>query len=67
MADADYIYRAIRTAVLGPLAVAGLVCILVAVGMWIVALCKWDGDDTCDESECDTCPFPCDKHTEGRE
>ena len=67
MVDADYIYRAMGAAMLRILAVAGMMAIFAAVIIWIVAIVKWDGNYTCDESDCDTCPFPCDKHTEGRE
>lgn len=38
----------------------GLACLVI----WIIALANWDGESSCDESECDTCSFPCDKHTE---
>ena len=38
----------------------GITCI----SIWLHALWKWDWkDDTKrDEKECETCPFPCEKH-----
>lgn len=45
--------------------VASVAATLVAMAMivyWIYRLVKWDGKDQCDETQCDTCPFPCEKH-----
>ena len=38
-----------------------LAAVLIAV-LWIVALTRWKGGKGCDESQCDSCPFPCEKH-----
>lgn len=35
----------------------GVVCIVA----WIVGVVHWDGKYECDEKDCDTCPFPCDR------
>ena len=45
--------------------IASAVITFAAVAMivyWIYRLAQWDGDDRCDETQCDTCPFPCEKH-----
>lgn len=38
-----------------------LAALLIAV-LWIVTLTHWKGGEGCDESQCDSCPFPCEKH-----
>lgn len=35
---------------------------LAAFVFWIHSLANWDGCGSCDETQCDACPFPCDKH-----
>ena len=35
---------------------------IVVLAYWMYRLAKWDGSDKCDETQCDTCPFPCEKH-----
>lgn len=37
---------------------------IVCLCIWLRGLWKWDGTDecNCDEKECKTCPFPCEKH-----
>lgn len=45
--------------------IAGLAAAVAALAFaayWIVCLTKWDGDGHCDETQCPSCPFPCDKH-----
>ena len=34
--------------------------------LWVAAMRKWDGSDDCDRTQCNTCPFPCDKRNDGR-
>lgn len=29
---------------------------------WLSRLVRWDGRERFDETQCDTCPFPCEKH-----
>lgn len=29
---------------------------------WLTCLVAWDGEERCDESQCSSCPFPCEKH-----
>ena len=41
---------------------AALLLAAVAVLIYIVAAWRTDNDG-CDETQCDTCPFPCEKHT----
>lgn len=46
------------------LAAINLIPIIVGVlifAVWMHALVNWDGS-TCDDDQCETCPFPCDKH-----
>lgn len=38
-----------------------LAAVLIVV-LWIVTLTRWKGGKGCDESQCDSCPFPCEKH-----
>ena len=33
---------------------------LAAFLFWIHAITNWDGSVSCDETQCDACPFPCD-------
>lgn len=42
---------------------AALLLVAVAVLVYIAATWRADNDG-CDETQCDTCPFPCEKHTE---
>lgn len=35
---------------------------LAAFLFWIHAITNWDGSVSCDETQCDACPFPCDNH-----
>ena len=37
---------------------------IICISIWIHALLEWDGrdDNKCNEKECETCPFPCEKH-----
>lgn len=41
---------------------AALLLMAAAVLVYIVAAWRAD-NDKCDETQCDTCPFPCEKHT----
>ena len=41
------------------LLIAGLAIVVV----WIVSLCRWDGEKNCNPNECETCPFPCEGHS----
>lgn len=36
---------------------------LAIAAVWIVSLCRWDGDKSCNPEDCETCPFPCEEHT----
>ena len=48
---------------IGGIAVAAVTLAAIAViAYWIYRLAQWDGDDRCDETQCDTCPFPYEKH-----
>lgn len=47
--------EAIANAALGVMALAAFV-------FWIHSLANWDGYGSCDETQCDARPFPCDKH-----
>lgn len=39
-----------------------LIAVPIIIGFWILKLAGWDGEITCDKSECDSCPFPrCDQ------
>lgn len=47
-------------------AVMNLLLLAVALALiivWIVNLCRWDGDKNCNPEDCETCPFPCKEHT----
>ena len=35
---------------------------LAAFVFWIHSLANWDGSGSCDETQCEACPFPCNKH-----
>ena len=48
----------------GILAIVAVAFALVCVVAWVYAMSHWDGQGGCDESQCDSCPFPCEKHTE---
>lgn len=42
--------------------IAGLAAVVAALALfiyWLSCLVKWDGEPKCDESQCGTCPFPC--------
>lgn len=39
-----------------------LVVLIAAIVYWLKCLCNCDWDNGCDESQCSSCPFPCDKH-----
>lgn len=43
------------------LSVIGMLVIIGCIVFWFVSLCQWDGEDECDPSDCDYCPFPCEK------
>ena len=47
---------------LGLLALVAAVFALVCVVAWLYAMTRWDKQGGCDESQCDSCPFPCEKH-----
>ena len=47
--------EAIMDAALGVMALAAFV-------FWIHSLANWDGSGSCDETQCEACPFPCNKH-----
>ena len=47
------------TGVLGLVAAAAVLALVI---YWVYRLAKWDGDGSCDETECPSCPFPCEKH-----
>ena len=49
-------------AITGILGLAAIAAGLAFVIYWIVCLTRWNGEDQCDEAECEHCPFPCDKH-----
>ena len=40
-----------------------LAAALAATVVWIVSLCRWNGEKNCNPNECETCPFPCEGHT----
>ena len=42
-------------------AAADLLALIVFI-YWLSRLVRWDGRERCDETQCDTCPFPCEKH-----
>ena len=46
----------------GIAAVTVTIAVIAVIAYWIYRLAQWDGDDRCDETQCDTCPFPCEKH-----
>lgn len=48
----------------GILAIAAVAFALVCVVAWVYAMTLWDRQGGCDESQCDTCPFPCEKHND---
>lgn len=50
-------------AMLGLLPFAILIVIIVC---WVRCLGDCDWDNGCDESQCHSCPFPCDKHEIGK-
>lgn len=39
-----------------------IIAAVAAAVFWIVCLVNWDGDCSCDETQCGSCPFPCEKH-----
>ena len=49
----------------GFLAILAVLFYLVCGVVFIYAMTKWDKEikKGCDESQCDTCPFPCEKHS----
>ena len=36
----------------------GLTCIVI----WVKSLVDWDCDDSCDKTQCSTCPFYCERY-----
>lgn len=46
----------------GIAAVTVTIAVVAVIAYWIYRLAQWDGDDRCDETQCDTCLFPCEKH-----
>lgn len=42
-------------------AAADLLALIVFI-YWLSCLVRRDGRERCDETQCDTCPFPCEKH-----
>ncbi|MBR2493594.1 MAG: hypothetical protein IKB64_09105 [Paludibacteraceae bacterium] len=38
--------------------IIGIICVIIC----IKEILNWDGDTSCDETQCSTCPFPCEKH-----
>ena len=52
------IFRAILF-VLATVAVVG------GLAYWLKCLCLCDYENACDYSQCDSCPFPCERHNYG--
>ena len=48
----------------GILAIAAIIFCVVCAVAFVYAITKWNDavKRVCDESECDSCPFPCEKH-----
>lgn len=51
--------------IIGILAIAVVIFAILCVVMWIYSMVRWTQKGGCDESQCDTCPFPCRKHENG--
>lgn len=40
-----------------------LIAVLAIAVVWIVSICREDGEPKCNPNECETCPFPCEGHS----
>lgn len=40
----------------------GILLIIVCFLYWLWYVCTFKYDETCDYSQCESCPFPCEKH-----
>lgn len=54
----DMIFRAILFALATAALIGGL-------AYWLKCLCLCDYENACDYSQCDSCPFPCERHNCG--